>query len=179
MTVTTTHESDAETARRIAAGDAAAFDRLYAENADRVHALCLRMVGDAERARMLTQDAFVRAWERIGSFRGESRLSSWLYRIAVNVILESGRTRQRWRRLLVSDDRLASGRVSRDADPGLRVDLERAIALLPAGAREMVVLRDVEGHSYEEIAELTGAALGTVKSQISRGRRLLRETLER
>lgn len=172
-------ETDADTARLIATGDEAAFDRLYGENVERVYALCLRMAGDAERARSLTQESFVRAWERMGSFRGESRLSSWLHRIAVNVVLESGRTRQRWGRLVIVDDDVAAAGPARDADPGLRVDLERAIAGLPAGARRMLVLRDVEGCSYEEVAELTGAALGTVKSQISRARRLVREALER
>ena len=171
--------TDTELARRIAAGDDAAFDRLYGENVERVYAVCLRMAGDATRARTLTQDAFVRAWERIGSFRGDSRLSSWLHRIAVNVVLESGRTRKRWHGLLVerTDDSLT--RPATTGDPGLRLDLERAIAQLPPGAREMLVLRDIEGHSYEEVAQLTGAALGTVKSQISRARRLVREALER
>ena len=168
---------DAELARRIAAGDEAAFDRLYGDNAGRVYAVCLRMAGDATRARSLTQEAFVRAWQRIGSFRGDARLSSWLHRIAVNVVLESERSRRRWHGLLVDPD-LGVGRSTPGADPGLRVDLERAIARLPAGARRMLVLRDVEGHSYEEVAELTGVALGTVKSQISRARRLMREMLE-
>ena len=170
--------TDAELARRIARGDEAAFDRLYGENVERVYAVCLRMCGDAGRARGLTQEAFVRAWQRIGSFRGESRLSSWLHRIAVNVVLERQRTRRRWHTLMV-DPEQGTGRAARGADPGLRVDLERAIAGLPDGARHMLVLRDVEGHSYEEVAELTGAALGTVKSQISRARRLVREALER
>ncbi len=170
--------TDAELARRIAAGDEAAFDRLYGDNVERVYAVCLRMAGDSARARALTQESFVRAWQRIGSFRGESRLSSWLHRLTVNVVLESGRTRQRWHRLLAPS---AEGvdRPAAASDPGLRVDLERAIAALPAGARRMLVLRDVEGHSYEEVAELTGVGLGTVKSQISRARRLVREALER
>lgn len=169
--------SDADLARRIAAGDDAAFDRLYGENVGRVHAVCLRMVGDGARARALTQEAFVRAWERIGTFRGESRLSSWLHRLAVNVVLESERSRRRWHGLLVVPEQGAD-RAARASDPGLRLDLERAIARLPAGARRMLVLRDVEGHSYEEVAELTGVALGTVKSQISRARRLVRDMLE-
>ena len=169
--------SDAELARRIAAGDDTAFDRLYGENVGRVHAVCLRMSGDATRARSLTQEAFVRAWQRIGSFRGESRLSSWLHRLTVNVVLESERSRRRWHGLLAAPQE-GAGRAGRDGDPGLRVDLERAIARLPAGARRMLVLRDIEGHSYEQVAGLTGVALGTVKSQISRARRLVREMLE-
>lgn len=169
--------ADLALARRIAAGDEAAFDRLYGENVGRVHAVCLRMAGDGARARSLTQESFVRAWQRIGSFRGDSRLSSWLHRIAVNVVLESERSRKRWHGLLLAPETGASRAATGD-DPGLRVDLERAIARLPAGARRMLVLRDIEGHSYEEVAELTGVALGTVKSQISRARRLVREMLE-
>ena len=176
--VTSTHETDAETARRIAAGDDAAFDGFYVDNVERVYALCLRMAGDVPRARSLTQDTFVRAWQRIDSFRGESRLSTWLHRIAVNVVLESGRSRQRWHpRFAAAED--AALHPAPAVDPGLRLDLERAIAMLPPGARRMLVLRDVEGHSYEQVAELTGSALGTVKSQISRARRLVREALER
>jgi RNA polymerase sigma-70 factor (ECF subfamily) len=168
---------DAELARRITAGDDSAFDRLYGENVGRVYAVCLRMAGDAARARSLTQEAFVRAWERMGSFRGESKLSSWLHRITVNVVLESERSRRRWHGLLAAPEQGADS-AARGGDPGLRVDLERAIARLPTGARRMLVLRDVEGHSYEEVAELTGVALGTVKSQISRARRLVRDMLE-
>jgi RNA polymerase sigma factor (sigma-70 family) len=169
---------DAELARRIAAGDEAAFDRLYGENVGRVYAVCLRMAGDAVRARSLTQEAFVRAWQRMGSFRGDSRLSSWLHRIAVNVVLESERSRRRWHGLLLEPEQGSARAMTGASDPVLRVDLERAIARLPDGARRMLVLRDVEGHSYEEVAELTGVSLGTVKSQISRARRLMREMLE-
>jgi len=176
-TVSLENIPDAELARRIAAGDDAAFDRFYGENVGRVHAVCLRMSGDATRARSLTQESFVRAWQRIGSFRGESRLSSWLHRLTVNVVLESERSRRRWHGLLAAPEQ-GTDRATREADPGLRVDLERAIARLPAGARRMLVLRDVEGHSYEEVAELMGVALGTVKSQISRARRLVRDMLE-
>lgn len=172
-----TDPTDVDLARRIAAGDEAAFDRLYGENVARVHAVCLRMAGDGARARSLTQEAFVRAWQRIGSFRGDSRLSSWLHRIAVNVVLESERSRKRWHGLLVAPE-LGTTRASAGDDPALRVDLERAIARLPTGARRMLVLRDIEGHSYEEVADLTGVTLGTVKSQISRARRLVREMLE-
>lgn len=170
---------DAALARLVIAGDDEAFDRFYADNVERVYAVCLRMCGDAEAARTLTQSAFVRAWERMGTFSGRSRLSSWLHRIAVNVVLDEGRRRGRRIRRFTTDDAIADRLPGRSADPGLRMDLESAIAALPPGAREMVVLRDVEGHSYDEIARLTGAALGTVKAQIHRGRRLVREALER
>ncbi|HEX6587578.1 MAG TPA: sigma-70 family RNA polymerase sigma factor [Longimicrobiales bacterium] len=172
-----TELADIALARSIAGGDEAAFDRLYGEHVARVHAVCLRMAGDGARARSLTQEAFVRAWQRIGSFRGDSRLSTWLHRIAVNVVIEDARSRKRWRERLVAPEH-GTGRAAVGDDPALRVDLERAIARLPPGARRMLVLRDVEGHSYDEVAELTGVSIGTVKSQISRARRLVRDMLE-
>lgn len=176
--VTPLFSEDAALAARIGAGDEAAFERFYADNVGRVYALSLRMAGDAERARALTQEAFVRAWERIASYRGESRLSSWLHRIAVNVALESGRRRSRWSLWLLPEESGADAGIAPPYDPGLRVDLERAIASLPPGARRMLVLRDIEGYTYEDIACLTGTALGTVKAQIHRARRLMREKLE-
>lgn len=171
--------ADLVLARRILAGDDGAFDAFYEANAGRVYAVALRMCGEEAKARRLTQESFIRAWERLDTYRGESRLSSWLHRIAVNVVIESGRRRTRWWGRLVAEP---AGRSVGDAAasrPGLRVDLERAIAALPDRAREALVLRDVEGHTYEEIAGLMGVAVGTVKAQVHRARGLVRERLER
>lgn len=172
------HE-DVDLARRIRAGDDRAFDLFYEANVGRVFAVTLRLCGDESKARRLTQETFVRAWERLDTYRGGSRLSSWLHRIAVNVALESGRRRTRWWRRLAPARAGLDIPTRADARPELRIDLERAIAALPDRAREALVLRDVEGHSYQEIAELTGVAVGTVKAQIHRARRLVREMLER
>lgn len=170
---------DLALARRILAGDDRAFDAFYEANVGRVYAVALRMSGDPAKARRLTQDAFVRAWERLGSYRGDSRLSSWLHRIAVNLVIESGRRRARWwRRLAPAEAGLAVGDDAARR-PGLGLDLERAIAALPDRAREALVLRDVEGHSYVEIAALMGVATGTAKAQVHRARGLVREMLER
>ena len=167
--------------RQAQQGDHAAFQSLYREHAGRVYALCLRLTADAREAEELTQDAFVRAWERLGSFRGESAFGSWLYRLTVNVVFMSRRTtRRRTRRVFATEDPGAleqPGR-GRDANPGLALDLERAVAALPPGAREVFVLYDVEGYGHAEIAELTGIAVGTSKAQLFRARRLLREMLE-
>ena len=175
-TVSLENIPDAELARRIAAGDDAAFDRFYGENVGRVHAVCLRMSGDATRARSLTQESFVRAWQRIGSFRGESRLSSWLHRLTVNVVLESERSRRRWHGLLAAPEQ-GTDRATREADPGLRVDLERAIARLPEGCRAAFVLHDVEGFEHNEVAKLLGVSEGTSKSQVHKARMKLRAML--
>ncbi len=160
-------------------GNSRAFEVLYRRLVGRVYALCLRMARDPLKAEELTQDVFVRAWERLGSFRKEAQFSTWLHRLAVNVVLQAGRTRGRReaREELVADPSDYLGRVQREM-PGTRLDLERAIASLPEGARTVVVLRDVQGYKYEEIARMQGVALGTVKAQIHRARKLMRERLE-
>jgi RNA polymerase sigma-70 factor, ECF subfamily len=166
--------------RRAREGDSGAFEAVYRRLAGRVYALCLRMSGDPERAEELTQDVFVRAWERLDSFRGESLFSTWLHRLAVNLVLQTRRSQgRRDAKEFVAPDLDVYGAEAVRAMPGTRVDLERAIAALPAGAREMLVLRDIEGYRYQEMAELKGVAVGTVKAQIHRARKLLREALER
>lgn len=169
--------------RAAQAGDLDAFDRLYAANVGRVHALCLRMARDAAEAELLTQDVFVHAWQRLRSFREESAFGSWLHRLAVNVVLERWRAdHRRAARLEAVEDLTAvpGGRVAGPA-PGIeeRVDLERAIASLPEGARLVLVLHDIEGYTHDEISTLCGIAPGTAKAQLHRARRLLRERLDR
>jgi len=160
-------------------GDSRAFEALYRRLVGRVYALCLRMARDAQRAEELTQDVFVRAWERLGSFRGESKFTTWLHRLAVNVVLQDGRTkgRRESREELMEDPGEYLGRVTVEF-PGTRMDLERAIASLPDGARRVLVLRDVYGYKYDEIAKMQGVALGTVKAQIHRARKMMREKLD-
>jgi RNA polymerase sigma-70 factor, ECF subfamily len=159
-------------------GDVAAFEQLYRANVGRVYALCLRLASDANLAEELTQDVFVRAWQKLGSFRGESAFSSWLYPLTVNVALTERRSRvRRTSRVFGTEDPAAFERPVRIAGPELGFDLERALALLPPGARSVFVLHDVEGYRHGEIAQLTGVAAGTSKAQLHRARRLLREAL--
>lgn len=165
--------------RRAQQGDHAAFRTLYGEHVGRVYALCLRLTADRAQAEELTQDAFVRAWERLASFRGDSAFSSWLYRLTVNEVFQSRRAaRRRALRVITSDDPGELEPQGREAPAGLGLDLERAVARLPPGAREVFVLHDVEGYRHEEIAQLTGIAVGTSKAQLFRARRLLRKVLE-
>ena len=165
--------------KRAQAGDAHAFEALYRRLVGRIYALCLRMARDAQRAEELTQDVFVRAWERLGSFRGDSKFTTWLHRLAVNVVLQDGRAkgRRESREELVEDPGDYLTRVKTEF-PGTRLDLERAIASLPEGARTVVILRDIYGYKYDEIAEMQGVALGTVKAQIHRARKMMRERLD-
>jgi len=165
--------------RRAQQGDQAAFEALYRQHVGRVYALCLRLTADAAEAEELTQDAFVRVWERLASFRGESAFSTWLYRVTVNVVLLRFRsTRRRLLRVFSTDDPAALERPAADAG-GAALDLDRAVAALPPGARQVFVLHDVEGYRHEEIAQLAGIAVGTSKAQLFRARRLLREALNR
>jgi RNA polymerase sigma-70 factor, ECF subfamily len=171
-----------ELVRRAQGGDQAAFRELYRQHAGRIYALCLRLTGDRAQAEERTQDAFVRAWQGLRSFRGESAFSSWLHRLAVNVTLMEQRSsgRREHRVASVPDPEILEpqGRGS-DTPVVLAIDLERAIAELPDGAREVFVLFDIEGYGHAEIAKMTGIAEGTSKAQLFRARRLLREKLER
>ena len=167
---------------RAQGGDQTAFRDLYRQHAGRVYALCLRLTGEASAAEERTQDVFVRLWDKLSSFRGESAFSSWLHRLAVNVVLNEQRARgRRDRRVTPVADPGALERGGRRGEPtvGLRIDLEQAIAELPDGAREVFVLFDVEGYGHGEIADLVGIAEGTSKAQLFRARRLLRERLDR
>ena len=174
---------DRELVRRAQEGDVTAFEQLYRANVRRVYALCYRFAGDAPLAEELAQDVFVRAWEKLGSFRGESAFSSWLYPIAVNVALSERRSRRRRLARITSTDDLTPfekpPRVIGEGGPEAGFDLEKALASLPDGARAVFVLHDVEGYRHEEIARLTGVATGTSKAQLHRARRLLREALGR
>lgn len=164
---------------RAQAGDQKAFRELYRQNAGRVYALCLRLTGNASDADERTQDVFVRLWDKLGSFRGESAFSSWLHRLAVNVVLNERRaTGRRELRVMPAENPGALEKPRGDSMEGLSIDLERAIAELPDGAREVFVLYDIEGYGHAEIASIVGIAEGTSKAQLFRARRLLREKLE-
>ncbi|UCF67528.1 MAG: RNA polymerase sigma factor [Acidobacteriota bacterium] len=163
---------------RARAGDLSAFEELYREHVDRVYALCLRMTANAERAEELTQEAFVRVWERLRTFRGESPFGRWLRTIAINTVLADWRSSGRLRALERGLDEMPP-LASNEAASASRLDLEAAIAKLPAGARTVFVLHDIEGLRHEEIARLVGSATGTSKAQLHRARRLLREALRR
>ena len=168
------------TVRRAQAGDEKAFADLYDQNAGRIYALCLRLAGDAVEATTLTQDVFVRAWTTLASFRRESAFGSWLHRLAVNVFLSQRRSAgRRESRIELWAEPETTGASARPLEIESALDLERAIAALPDGARTVLVLYDIEGYSHNEIAALCGIAPGTSKAQLHRARRLLRERLER
>ncbi len=176
-----TRSSDDGAARlveRAIAGDVEAFETLYRQTVGRVHGLVLRMCGNRSEAEELTQEAFVRAWQKLPSFRGESAFSTWMHRLTVNVVLGHQRSagRRQDRETAAGEQWYSDGGVAHQR-PGVAMDLERAIASLPAGARTVFVLHDVEGYKHTEIAEVAGMAVGTSKAQLSRARQLLRKAL--
>ena len=170
---------------RAAAGDRGAFERVYRLHVNRVYSLCTRMVGDRARAEELTQDVFVRAWEKLHLFRGDSSFSTWLHRLTVNVVLNARKSEGRDRLRFEENDEESGGMdahpgvVGMPLAPGDLLDLEEAIAKLPPGARRVFVLHDVEGYKHEEIAEMLGVTSGATKAQLHRARLLLREALDR
>ena len=170
---------DAADVQQAARGCAKAFERLYRRHSQRVYGLCWRLCGgDSAKAEQAAQDAFVRAWERLESFRGEAAFSTWLHRLTVNVVLGEHRQSKRWSNF---DDALEQGMDEPSSHPqgqmGDKMDLERALLKLPKGARDVLVLHDIEGWQHQEIAAATGIAVGTSKAQLHRARRLMREWL--
>ncbi|MGA9751271.1 MAG: sigma-70 family RNA polymerase sigma factor [Acidobacteriota bacterium] len=163
--------------RRARSGDLAAFEELYRTHAGRVHALCRRLCGGEARAEELTQEVFVRAWEKLAAFRGESAFSTWLHRMAVNAALMERRSSGRRERRERAEEDLSGYEARPERSPERAVDLERAVAALPEGARRVFVLHDVEGYAHEEMASLLGITVGATKAQLHRARRLLREAL--
>ena len=162
-------------------GDRHAFEKLYRSHCGRIYALCWRMCGgDASLAEDMVQEAFVRAWNKLDLFRGESKFGTWLHRLAVNVVLSDRRIRvkrvRREQELGEDVERTLVG--DRDVFAGLRKDLEAAISGLPERARTVLVLYDIEGYQHQEIAEMTGMAVGSSKAQLHRARKLVREILE-
>jgi RNA polymerase sigma-70 factor (ECF subfamily) len=169
---------------RAASGDRRAFEHVYRTHLNHVFSLCVRMTGDRIRAEELTQDVFVRAWEKLPTFRGESAFSTWLHRLTVNVVLNERRVdvRERGRTVSSDDDEEESAPpASSTAQPmhAEKMDIERAIAKLPKGARKVFVLHDVEGFTHEEIGSMLGVTAGGCKAQLHRARLLLREALTR
>jgi len=172
----TDRDADRKDAARAAAGDTAAFERLYRRHAARVHSLCRRMVGDAD-ADDVAQDVFVRAWRKLNLFRGDAAFGTWLYRLAVNVILGKRKSIGSRRARFGGGDPADLHVASRSTPHELRIDFESAIEQLPAGARHVFVLHDIEGYTHEEIGELLEVTAGTSKSQLHRARMALRQSL--
>jgi RNA polymerase sigma-70 factor (ECF subfamily) len=173
-----TTEGEAVDAMLAAAGDALAFERLYRRHVGRVNSLARRMIGpdDADDA---TQAVFIRAWEKLGTFRGESAFGTWLHRLAINVMLARRTTLGIERGRFQDSEGTVESLTTRPRQTELSLDFEEAIERLPGGAREVFVLHDIEGYKHEEIAGMLGIVAGTSKAQLHRARMALRGYLNR
>jgi RNA polymerase sigma-70 factor, ECF subfamily len=167
-------ESDVALAAR---GDSSAFERLYRTHVTRIHSLTRRMLG-SHVADEVTQDIFVRTWQKLGQFRGEAAFSTWLHRLAINVVIERRRSFAVQRERMADDPAALELATVAPARADLRVDFEQAIERLPPGAREIFVLHDVEGYKHREIAAMLDIASGTSKRQLHRARMLMRRHLQ-
>ncbi len=161
---------------RAAAGDARAFEALYRTHLPRVHGLVRRMTAGRD-ADELTQDVFVRLWQKLGTFRGDSSFTTWLHRLAVNVVIERFRTDQARRGRMVDGEDIFELLPGPAQTRDLGMDFETALDKLPDGAREIFVLHDVEGYKHHEIATLLEISAGTSKAQLHRARMMLRKHL--
>jgi RNA polymerase sigma-70 factor (ECF subfamily) len=171
-------ESDVADVALAASGDAHAFERLYRAHVPRIHSLVRRMLDD-DLADEVTQDIFVRAWQKLKTFRGEAAFGTWLYRLGINVILARRATLGKHRARYVDSDNSLGHIPSREEAPDTAMDFEGALDRLPEGARQVFVLHDIEGYRHEEIAGMLGVAAGTSKSQLHRARMTLRGYLDR
>jgi len=179
--------SETELITRAQRGEEKAFEALYDAHKRRVYHLCLRMIRNTDGAEELTQEAFMQAFRKIHTFRGESAFSTWLHRLSVNIVL------MRWRKKTISETPLEDSARGEEFDkqrkeigvPDLtlmgsidRVHLERAVAQLAPGYRQIFVLHDVQGYEHNEIAAMLGCSIGNSKSQLHKARTRLRKLLQ-
>lgn len=176
MHVPLNETNDSDDVALAAGGDVQAFERLYRTTVGRVYALARRMAGE-DAADDLTQEVYLRAWRKLHTFRGDASFATWLHRLAVNLILSRRESDRKREARHVTHEGVLEGMVARVRSPGTRMDLEAALERLPAGAREVFVLYDVEGYTHQEIAGMLEISAGTSKSQLHRARMLLRTHL--
>ncbi len=178
--------SEAEAIERAKEGDAGAFETLYNLHKRRVYSLCLRMTANTAAAEDLTQEAFLQLFRKIGTFRGESAFSTWLHRMAVNVVLMQ--LRKKGLPVVPLEETMETDEDSPRKEPGAedarlagsidRLQLKVAIQELPPGYRTVFLLHDVEGYEHNEIAAMVGCSIGNSKSQLHKARIKLRELLK-
>ncbi|MBT8115750.1 MAG: RNA polymerase sigma factor [Arenicella sp.] len=164
--------NEAELIELAKSGDLKAYEQLYRKHVGKIHALCLRLTGQTELAEDMTQESFIRAWQKLGSFRGDSAFSSWLYRLSSNVAIGYLRQQNKWRMVSFEESHhqatIGFASIHEEAP-----DLEKTLMKLPDQARTVVILHEHLGYKHAEIAQLTGIAVGTSKSLLSRAKALI------
>ncbi len=180
LTVNKTDDESPDLVSRCQAGDVDAFEELYSRHSGRIFSLASRMAGSPESGEDLLQEIFLQAYRKIGGFKGDAAVGTWLYRLALNHCLDFVRSRQAKMDKAtgtIDDEDRAPVLPARHDSPVERIDLERAVEQLPAGCREVFVLHDIEGYEHREIAKMLGIAEGTSKSQVFKARMKLRVLL--
>jgi RNA polymerase sigma-70 factor (ECF subfamily) len=172
-------DEPADLVARCQAGDVEAFGTLYRNHAPRIYALASRMAGSPDEGEDLLQEIFLQAFRKLGSFKGEAAIGTWLYRLALNHCLDFVRSKQAKMGKVTDtlDAETSIEPAARRDTPIARIDLERAIERLPAGCREAFVLHDIEGFDHREVGDVLGIAEGTSKSQVFKARMKLRAFL--
>jgi RNA polymerase sigma-70 factor, ECF subfamily len=174
-----TDDTEEELVLQAKAGSHAAFEELYRMHSGHVYGICMRILTDRSKAEEVTQKIFIHAWMKLQSFRGESRFSSWLYRLSVNMILDQLKLVGSKNDADLRKKRTElTGTLSFEPSDDIRLDLKDAIDSLPRQARIIFLMHDVAGYTHEEIAEAMNLSPGTCKAQLSRARRILREVLK-
>ena len=168
------NQEESQLVLRCQNGDQQAYEQLYRANVGKIYALCLRLCGNKDLAEDLTQDSFIRAWQKIDSFRGNSAFSSWLYRLSSNVAIGYLRQRSKWS-VVSFEDCLHEHNLGSDSLKTDRYDIEKAMQALPDQARVILILYEYLGYQHTEIAEITGMPVGTSKSHLHRARGFLKE----
>ena len=177
----TLQEDENQLVLRSLNGDRTAYEKLYRANVGKVYALCLRMCGQKDLAEDLTQEAFIRAWQKLDSFRGDSKFSSWLYRLTSNVVIGHMRSNKKWQFEDYDEGKHEQSLVEISQTTMMaanKKDIEKALNTLSEQARVVLIMHEYLGYKHTEISKITGMAIGTSKTHLHRARAQLKAQAE-
>lgn len=167
-------EDESQLILRSKNGDSTAFEKLYRDNVGRVYALCLRMCGQKDLAEDLSQEAFIRAWQKLNSFRGDSAFSSWLFRLTSNVVVGHMRKQKKWHIVSLDEQEYDQTPAVSKLPEHNRHDIERSLSVLSDTSRVVLIMYEYLGYQHNEISDITGMAIGTSKTHLHRARATLK-----
>lgn len=167
-------EDESQLILRSKNGDHTAFEKLYRNNIGRVYALCLRMCGQKDLAEDLSQEAFIRAWQKLNSFRGDSAFSSWLFRLTSNVVVGHMRKQNKWHVVSLDEQEYDQTPAVSKLPEHNRQDIERSLSVLSDTSRVVLIMYEYLGYQHNEISDITGMAIGTSKTHLHRARATLK-----
>jgi RNA polymerase sigma-70 factor (ECF subfamily) len=177
-------EEESQLVLRSQNGDQIAYEKLYKANVGKVYALCWRLCGQKELAEDLAQESFIRAWQKIGSFRGDSKFSSWLFRLTSNVVIGHLRKHSKWQTDSLDEEgsyETSEWQQSKSVDRpfGLHQEIDKGLRCLSDSARMVLIMYEYLGYQHNEISDITGMAIGTSKTHLHRARTALKAQAER